>query len=84
MANPQNLKPFPPGVSGNPAGQPSKKDLLKTALLEVIEEEHLEKEFARVGMAMALESGKRDRSAKSGKRDRSAIYSMGKQNTRLT
>jgi hypothetical protein len=35
MANPQNLKPWPKGTSGNPAGRP-RRDKITTALLEEV------------------------------------------------
>jgi len=35
MANPQNLKPWPKGTSGNPAGRP-RRDKLTAALLDLL------------------------------------------------
>lgn len=35
MANPQNLKPWPKGASGNPAGRP-RRDKLTAAVLELL------------------------------------------------
>ena len=37
MPNPQNLKPFPKGVSGNPAGKPKGTQHSKTRLLRILD-----------------------------------------------
>lgn len=39
MPNPENLKPFVPGESGNPAGRPKGARNLSTILREMLEEE---------------------------------------------
>ncbi len=61
MANPnpnqENLTPFPPGQSGNPGGVPKRgprKNILRKALLDLIAEKGLEREFVQVGMTLAL------------------------------
>jgi len=36
MANPQNLKPWPKGTSGNPAGRP-RRDKVTAALLDLLD-----------------------------------------------
>lgn len=38
MPNPQNLKPFPPGVSGNPAGKPKGTQHLTTKLWAALQQ----------------------------------------------
>jgi hypothetical protein len=37
MPNPENLKPFPKGVSGNPAGKPKGTQHSKTRLLRILD-----------------------------------------------
>jgi len=38
MPNPQNLTPYPPGVSGNPAGKPKGAKHLTTKLWEALQQ----------------------------------------------
>ena len=61
MANPnpnqENLRSFPPGQSGNPGGVPKtgiRKNILRKALLDLIAEKGLEREFVQVGLTLAL------------------------------
>ena len=53
MANEKNLKPFPPGQSGNPAGYSSRRRLAD-ALIKAIEALRLDDALVQVGLREAL------------------------------
>ncbi len=51
--HPENLRPFHPGSSGNPAGS-SKRARLRAAIIRLLDEKELDATFAKAGMDEAL------------------------------